>query len=98
LDAAFARELLTLQIGSIQLREENWGMPTFWGKAGHIHAVPVPWWVKDTVGAWKDASGIPNTFSPTMKAIACPSDRTHARLPDARACADQFRENGSVRQ
>ena len=91
-------ELFTLQIRSIQLREKNWGIADLLGRRDTFIVFPVPWWVKDAVGAWKDAGGIPNAFSPTMKAIACPSDRTHARLADARACADQFRENGSVRQ
>ena len=29
------------------------------GKAGHVRTVPVPGWVKQAIGKWKEASGVP---------------------------------------
>lgn len=51
-------ELLSLQVESVQLREEHWVIADLLGKAGHIRTVPIPAWVKEAVDAWKGASGI----------------------------------------
>lgn len=51
-------ELLGLRVDSIQLREDHWVIADLLGKAGHIRTVPVPSWVKDAIGEWKQASGV----------------------------------------
>ncbi|MGD1157984.1 MAG: site-specific integrase [Terriglobia bacterium] len=51
-------ELLSLNLNSIQLREEHWVIADLIGKGGHIRTVPVPVWVKTAVDAWPEASGI----------------------------------------
>jgi integrase len=51
-------ELLSLNLNSIQLREEHWVIADLIGKGGHIRTVPVPVWVKTAVDAWTEASGI----------------------------------------
>ena len=48
-------ELLALRVDSIQMREEHWVIADLLGKAGHIHTVPIPGWVKAAVDEWKDA-------------------------------------------
>ena len=48
-------ELLALRVDSIQMREEHWVIADLLGKAGHIHTVPIPGWVKVAVDEWKDA-------------------------------------------
>ena len=48
-------ELLALCVDSIQMREEHWVIADLLGKAGHIHTVPIPGWVKAAVDEWKDA-------------------------------------------
>jgi integrase len=50
-------ELLSLNLNSIQLREEHWVIADLIGKGGHIRTVPVPVWVKTAVDAWTEASG-----------------------------------------
>ena len=51
-------ELLSLNLNSIQLREERWVIADLIGKGVHIRTVPVPVWVKTGVDAWTEASGI----------------------------------------
>jgi integrase len=51
-------ELLTLNLNSIQLREEHWVIADLIAKGGHIRTVPIPVWVKSAVDAWTDSSGI----------------------------------------
>lgn len=51
-------ELLSLNLNSLQLREEHWVIADLIGKGGHIRTVPVPVWVKTAVDAWTEASGI----------------------------------------
>jgi integrase len=51
-------ELLSLNIRSIQMREEHWVVADLNGKAGHIRTIPIPGWVKDAINQWTAASGI----------------------------------------
>ena len=51
-------ELLTLNLNSIQLREEHWVFADMIGKGGHIRTVPIPVWVKAALDTWTEASGI----------------------------------------
>jgi integrase len=51
-------ELLSLNIRSIQMREEHWVVADLNGKAGHIRTIPIPAWVKDAINQWTAASGI----------------------------------------
>ena len=51
-------ELLALLTGSIQLREEHWVIADLHGKAGHIRTVPIPFWAKEALDRWTEASGI----------------------------------------
>jgi integrase len=51
-------ELLSLNLNSIQLREEHWVIADLIGKGGHVRTVPVPLWVKTAVDAWAEASEI----------------------------------------
>src|SRR5436190_7264426 len=51
-------ELLALQLGWIQQREEHWVIADLVGKGGHVRTVPMPAWVKDAVDAWTAAAGI----------------------------------------
>ena len=51
-------ELLALQLGWIQQREEHWVIADLVGKAGHVRTVPMPMWVKDAIDAWTTAAGI----------------------------------------
>jgi integrase len=51
-------ELLSLNLNSLQLREEHWVIADLIGKGGHIRTVPVPVWVKTAVDAWTEPSEI----------------------------------------
>jgi integrase len=51
-------ELLSLNVRSIQMREEHWVVADLQGKAGHIRTIPIPIWVKDAINQWMSASGI----------------------------------------
>src|SRR3954452_2823360 len=51
-------ELLSLQVDSIQSREERWVIADLLGKAGHIRTVPIPAWVRTGIEKWMQASGI----------------------------------------
>jgi integrase len=51
-------ELLTLNLNSLQLREEHWVIADLIGKGGHIRTVPIPAWVKAALDAWTDTGGI----------------------------------------
>ena len=51
-------ELLALQLGAVQQREEHWVIADLVGKGGHIRTVPMPTWVKTAVDAWTAAAGI----------------------------------------
>ena len=60
-------ELLAFHFESIQQREEHWVIADLVGKAGHVHTVPIPTWVKAAVDAWTVAAGI--THGPVFRAI-----------------------------
>ena len=51
-------ELLALQLGWIQQREEHWVIADLVGKGGHVRTVPMPAWVKDAIDAWTAAANI----------------------------------------
>jgi integrase len=51
-------ELLSLNVKSIQMREEHWVLAGLQGRAGHIRTIPIPTWVKEAVNQWMSASGI----------------------------------------
>jgi integrase len=51
-------ELLALQLGWIQQREEHWVIADLVGKGGHVRTVPMPAWVKHALNAWTTAAGI----------------------------------------
>ena len=51
-------ELLALQLGWIQQREEHWVIADLVGKGGHVRTVPMPAWVKDAIDAWTTAANI----------------------------------------
>lgn len=53
-------ELLALDLGSVQQREEHWVIADLIGKGGHVRTVPVPNWVKAAVDAWTAVAGITN--------------------------------------
>jgi len=52
------RELASLKIEDIQLREGRWVIIDLRGKGGRIRTVAVPIWVKQGIGAWKTAAQI----------------------------------------
>ncbi len=51
-------ELLSLNVRSIQMREEHWVVADLNGKAGHIRTIPIPAGVKEAINQWTAASGI----------------------------------------
>ncbi|MDQ2842868.1 MAG: tyrosine-type recombinase/integrase [Acidobacteriota bacterium] len=51
-------ELVRLQIGHLQLREERWVLLDLAGKGRRIRTVPVPHWVKRMLDHWLQASSI----------------------------------------
>ena len=61
-------QLLALQLGWIQQREEHWVIADLVGKGGHIRTVPMPAWVKDAIDAWIAAANI--TEGPVFRAIS----------------------------
>src|SRR5690348_9613903 len=46
------RELIALTCDHIQRREDHWAIVDLIGKGGHLRAVPMPDWVKQTVDRW----------------------------------------------
>jgi integrase len=52
------RELATLKIEDIQLREGRWVNIDLRGKGGRIRTVAVPIWVKQGIDAWMTAAKI----------------------------------------
>lgn len=45
-------ELVELNVGQIQQREEHWAIIDLIGKGGRLRTVPMPGWVKDAVDDW----------------------------------------------
>jgi integrase len=52
------QELATLDVGTIQLREDRWVLADLEGKGRRIRTVAVPVWVKQGINAWMTAAGI----------------------------------------
>jgi len=52
------RELATLDVETIQLREGHWVLAGLEGKGRRIRTVAVPVWVKQGIDAWRTADGI----------------------------------------
>ena len=46
------RELIDLNLGHLQRREDHWAIVDLVGKGGHIRTVPMPDWVKRTLDVW----------------------------------------------
>lgn len=51
-------ELIALNFGHLQRREDHWAIVDLVGKAGHIRTVPMPDWVKGTIDDWLTAAAI----------------------------------------
>jgi integrase len=52
------RELASLDVEDIQMREDRWVIIDLCGKGGRIRTVAVPLWVKQGINAWMTAAGI----------------------------------------
>ncbi len=52
------RELASLTVEDIQMRENRWVIADLRGKGGRIRTVAVPVWVKIGINAWQSAAGI----------------------------------------
>lgn len=52
------RELASLTVEDIQMRENRWVIADLRGKGGRIRTVAVPVWVKNGINAWQTAAGI----------------------------------------
>ena len=51
-------ELLSLDLQSVQQRDEHCVIADLLGKAGHVRTVPMPHWVKASLDAWTTAAGL----------------------------------------
>ena len=51
-------ELVSLEMGSVQVRQQHWAIVDLVGKGGHIRTVPMPQWVKNALDQWVLAAGI----------------------------------------
>lgn len=52
------RELASLTVEEIQLRENRWVITDLRGKGGRIRTVAIPMWVKQGINAWQAAGGV----------------------------------------
>ena len=52
------RELASLTVEDIQMRENRWVIADLRGKGGRIRTVAVPMWVKQGINVWQTAAGI----------------------------------------
>ena len=52
------RELASLTVEDIQMRENRWVIADLRGKGGRVRTVAVPMWVKQGINAWQTAAGI----------------------------------------
>ena len=52
------RELASLTVEDIQMRENRWVIADLRGKGGRVRTVAVPVWVKNGINAWQIAAGI----------------------------------------
>src|SRR5439155_1787849 len=51
-------ELISLEVGDIQMRQDHWAIVDLIGKGGRIRTVPVPHWAKEALDLWIAAAGI----------------------------------------
>lgn len=51
-------ELTDVTLDHLQRREEHWAIVDLVGNGGHIRTVPVPDWVKRTIGDWLTAARV----------------------------------------
>ena len=52
------RELASLDVAAIQMRENRWVIADLRGKGGRVRTVAVPLWGKHAINAWQAAAGI----------------------------------------
>lgn len=52
------RELASLTVEDIQMRENRWVIADLRGKGGRVRTVAVPVWVKNGINGWQTAAGI----------------------------------------
>lgn len=52
------RELASLTVDKIQMRENRWVVADLRGKGGRIRTVAIPVWVKQGINAWQAAAGV----------------------------------------
>jgi integrase len=52
------RELVELQVSTVQQREGQWGLIDLRGKGKRVRSISLPLWVKDAVFEWLRATGI----------------------------------------
>lgn len=52
------RELATLAVEDIQMRENRWVIVDLRGKGGRVRTVAIPVWVKQGINVWQNAAGI----------------------------------------
>jgi integrase len=52
------KELSTLTLEDIQLRESRWAIVDLVGKGGRVRTVAIPMWVKNAIDAWQTAAKI----------------------------------------
>ena len=71
-------ELLSLNMRSIQMREEHWVVADLPGKAGHIRTIPIPIWVKAAIDQWTSASLAMSRFKTTERYLGCKQRLRHA--------------------
>jgi site-specific recombinase XerD len=51
-------EVVNLNLGHIQQREEHWAIVDLKGKAGHTRTIPMPGWVKELLDDWVSAANL----------------------------------------
>ena len=52
------RELASLVVGDIQMRENRWVIADLRGKGNRVRTVAVPLWVKQAINVWQTAAGL----------------------------------------
>jgi len=51
-------EVVNLNLGHLQQREEHWAIVDLKGKAGHTRTIPMPGWVKELLDDWVKAASL----------------------------------------
>ncbi len=62
------RELATLAVEDIQMRENRWVIVDLRGKGGRVRTVAIPVWVKQGINVWQNAAGIEE--GPLLRSIS----------------------------